>query len=139
MLKVHGDCCSCSVREGKAENWSCTGNGNPVLPNACLFPQDTVVALEALALYATKTFIKDGPDLQVSLSAEGFNQNIRVDKTNRLLLQTVELPAVPRDYIVRVQGHGCLFLQVSPAREKRSVWGKALTARGPLTLLLLQH
>ncbi|KFV53492.1 Alpha-2-macroglobulin-like 1, partial [Gavia stellata] len=73
--------------------------------------QDTVVALEALALYATKTFSKDGPDLQASLSSEGFNQNIRVDNTNRLLLQTVELPAIPRDYTVRVQGHGCLFLQ----------------------------
>ncbi|XP_076201906.1 alpha-2-macroglobulin-like protein 1 isoform X2 [Aptenodytes patagonicus] len=73
--------------------------------------QDTVVALEALALYATKTFSKDGPDLQASLSSEGFHQNIRVDNTNRLLLQTVELPAIPRDYTVRVQGHGCLFLQ----------------------------
>ncbi|XP_074009208.1 alpha-2-macroglobulin-like protein 1 [Numenius arquata] len=73
--------------------------------------QDTVVALEALALYATKTFSKDGPDLQASLSSEGFNQNIRVDSTNRLLLQTVELPAIPRDYTVHVQGHGCLFLQ----------------------------
>ncbi|KAF1428831.1 Alpha-2-macroglobulin-like protein 1, partial [Spheniscus magellanicus] len=73
--------------------------------------QDTVVALEALALYATKTFSKDGPDLQASLSSEGFHQNIRVDNTNRLLLQTVELPAIPQDYTVRVQGHGCLFLQ----------------------------
>ncbi|XP_074444944.1 alpha-2-macroglobulin-like protein 1 [Larus michahellis] len=73
--------------------------------------QDTVVALEALALYATKTFSKDGPDLQASLSSEGFNQNIRVDNTNCLLLQTVELPAIPRDYTVHVQGHGCLFLQ----------------------------
>ncbi|XP_056197787.1 alpha-2-macroglobulin-like protein 1 isoform X1 [Falco biarmicus] len=73
--------------------------------------QDTVVALEALALYATKTFSKDGPDLQASLSSEDFNQNIRVDNTNRLLLQTVQLPAIPRDYTVRVQGHGCLFLQ----------------------------
>ncbi|XP_010015515.1 PREDICTED: alpha-2-macroglobulin-like protein 1 [Nestor notabilis] len=73
--------------------------------------QDTVVALEALALYATKTFSKDGLDLQASLSSEGFHQNIRVDNTNRLLLQTVELPAIPQDYTVHVQGHGCLFLQ----------------------------
>ncbi|NXO51473.1 A2ML1 protein, partial [Aramus guarauna] len=73
--------------------------------------QDTVVALEALALYATKTFSKDGPDLEASLSSEGFNQNIQVDNTNRLLLQTVELPAIPQDYTVRVQGHGCLFMQ----------------------------
>ncbi|KAM6320650.1 alpha-2-macroglobulin-like protein 1 [Aegotheles albertisi] len=75
--------------------------------------QDTVVALEALALYATKTFSKDGPDLQVSLSSEGFNQNIQIDTTNRLLLQTVELPAIPQDYTVHVQGHGCLFLQAT--------------------------
>ncbi|KAM6292658.1 alpha-2-macroglobulin-like protein 1 [Porphyrio hochstetteri] len=73
--------------------------------------QDTVVALEALALYATKTFSKYDLDLQASLSSEGFSQNIRVDNTNRLLLQTVELPAVDQDYIVHVQGHGCLFLQ----------------------------
>ncbi|XP_068022133.1 alpha-2-macroglobulin-like protein 1 [Melanerpes formicivorus] len=86
--------------------------------------QDTVVALEALALYATKTFSKDGPDLQASLSSEGFNQNIRVDSTNRLLLQRVELPAGPQHYTVRVQGHGCLFLQavlryhIPPARSE---------------------
>ncbi|NXU86298.1 A2ML1 protein, partial [Xiphorhynchus elegans] len=73
--------------------------------------QDTVVALEALALYATKIFRKDGPDLQVSLTSKGFNQNFRVDNSNRLLLQTVELPDIPQDYTVRVQGHGCLFLQ----------------------------
>uniref|UniRef100_A0A672V7K3 Alpha-macroglobulin receptor-binding domain-containing protein n=1 Tax=Strigops habroptila TaxID=2489341 RepID=A0A672V7K3_STRHB len=82
--------------------------------------QDTVVALEALALYATKTFSKDGPDLQASLSSEGFNQNIRVDNTNRLLLQTVELPAIPQDYTVHVQGHGCLFLQVSMLNKRNT-------------------
>ncbi|NXD07213.1 A2ML1 protein, partial [Nothocercus nigrocapillus] len=73
--------------------------------------QDTVVALEALALYATKTFSKEGPNLQASLSSEGFSQNIQIDNTNRLLLQTVELPAIHREYHVHVQGHGCLLLQ----------------------------
>ncbi|XP_053925178.1 alpha-2-macroglobulin-like protein 1 isoform X2 [Cuculus canorus] len=85
--------------------------------------QDTVVALEALALYATKTFSKDVLDLQAYLSSEGFNQKIQVDNTNRLLLQTVELPATPQVYTVRVQGHGCIFLQailryhISPLRS----------------------
>ncbi|NWY20614.1 A2ML1 protein, partial [Aphelocoma coerulescens] len=73
--------------------------------------QDTVVALEALALYAATIFSKDSPDLQVSLTSKGFSQNFRVDKSNRLLLQTVELPAIAQDYTLRVQGHGCLFLQ----------------------------
>ncbi|NWY06645.1 A2ML1 protein, partial [Nothoprocta ornata] len=73
--------------------------------------QDTVVALEALALYATKTFSKEGPDLQASLSSKDFSQNIQINNTNRLLLQTVELATIHREYHVRVQGHGCLFLQ----------------------------
>ncbi|XP_016157373.1 PREDICTED: alpha-2-macroglobulin-like protein 1 isoform X4 [Ficedula albicollis] len=73
--------------------------------------QDTVAALEALALYATKIFSKDSPDLQVSLTSKGFSQNFQVDKSNRLLLQIVELPAIPQDYTLLVQGHGCLFLQ----------------------------
>nr|XP_021389580.1 alpha-2-macroglobulin-like protein 1 isoform X1 [Lonchura striata domestica] len=73
--------------------------------------QDTVAALEALALYATNIFSKDSPDLQVSLTSKGFSQNFRVDKSNRLLLQTVELPAIPQDYTLHVQGYGCLFLQ----------------------------
>lgn len=110
------------MREGKAKDWAYIGSRNPTFPDVFLSLQDTVVALEALALYATTIFSKDSPDLQVSLTSKGFSQNFQVDKSNRLLLQTVELPAIPQDYTLRVQGHGCLFLQVSPARKKKSVW-----------------
>ncbi|CAM5081771.1 unnamed protein product, partial [Eretmochelys imbricata] len=75
--------------------------------------QDTVVALEALALYALKTYSKDGPDLPASISSEGFSHEIQVDTTNRLLLQTAQLPAIPSSYTVQAQGHGCLFLQTT--------------------------
>ncbi|CAM4439331.1 unnamed protein product, partial [Lepidochelys olivacea] len=74
---------------------------------------DTVVALEALALYALKTYSKDGPDLPASISSEGFSHEIQVDTTNRLLLQTAQLPAIPSSYTVQAQGHGCLFLQTT--------------------------
>ncbi|CAM5078869.1 unnamed protein product, partial [Natator depressus] len=74
---------------------------------------DTVVSLEALALYALKTYSKDGPDLPASISSEGFSHEIQVDITSRLLLQTVQLPAIPSSYTVQAQGHGCLFLQTT--------------------------
>ncbi|XP_074858484.1 alpha-2-macroglobulin-like protein 1 [Carettochelys insculpta] len=75
--------------------------------------QDTVVALEALALYAIKTYSKDGTDLRASIFSEGFSHEIQVDNTNRLLLQTIELPAIPSSYTVQAQGLGCLFLQTT--------------------------
>uniref|UniRef100_A0A7M4F4Y3 Alpha-macroglobulin receptor-binding domain-containing protein n=1 Tax=Crocodylus porosus TaxID=8502 RepID=A0A7M4F4Y3_CROPO len=75
--------------------------------------QDTMVALEALAMYATKTFRKDGPDLRVSISSAGFRHRIRINNANRLLLQTLDLPDIPGSYTVQTQGRGCLFMQVS--------------------------
>ncbi|CAM4440150.1 unnamed protein product, partial [Lepidochelys olivacea] len=81
---------------------------------------DTVVALEALALYALKTYSKDGPDLPASISSEGFSHEIQVDTTNRLLLQTAQLPAIPSSYTVQAQGHGCLFLQNHPVIQHPS-------------------
>lgn len=77
-----------------------------------------MVALEALAMYATKTFRKDGPDLRVSISSTGFRHRIRINNANRLLLQTLDLPAIPGSYTVQTQGRGCLFMQVR--------WGKGL-------------
>ncbi|KFQ80132.1 Alpha-2-macroglobulin, partial [Phoenicopterus ruber ruber] len=86
--------------------------------------QDTVVALQALSLYATVTYAKSGAASKVTLRSGGdFQQDFQVDATNRLLLQRVALPQVPGEYSTEVSGEGCVYLQTSlrynvqPAQE----------------------
>ncbi|NXT03731.1 A2MG protein, partial [Jacana jacana] len=76
--------------------------------------QDTVVALQALAMYGAITYAKSGAASKVTLQSGGdFQQDFQVDPTNRLLLQRVALPRVPGDYSVEVSGNGCVYLQTS--------------------------
>ncbi|NWI96005.1 A2MG protein, partial [Pitta sordida] len=76
--------------------------------------QDTVVALQALSLYGAATYAKSGAASKVTLRSGGdFQQDFRVDPTNRLLLQRVPLPQVPGDYSMEVSGEGCVYLQTS--------------------------
>ncbi|KAK8754270.1 hypothetical protein OTU49_015223, partial [Cherax quadricarinatus] len=72
--------------------------------------QDTVVALQALALYATYTY--QGP-LYVVASVEGtdFSHSFNVTEDNRLLQQLVKLPVLPTAVSVTLQGQGCAVLQ----------------------------
>ncbi|XP_073402570.1 alpha-2-macroglobulin-like isoform X3 [Dendrobates tinctorius] len=73
--------------------------------------QDTVVALQALAKYAEKTFSDQG-DVTVAVSSKsGFLEQFHVDKNNRLLLQRATLSKIPEDYTVTGTGSGCVFVQ----------------------------
>ncbi|XP_075207727.1 alpha-2-macroglobulin-like [Anomaloglossus baeobatrachus] len=73
--------------------------------------QDTVVALQAMAMYAEKTFSDKG-DVNVAVTSKsGFLEQFHVDKNNRLLLQKATLTKVPEDYTATVTGSGCVFVQ----------------------------
>ncbi|XP_072844543.2 alpha-2-macroglobulin [Pogona vitticeps] len=74
--------------------------------------QDTVVALQALALYGALTFSKDSTGTGVALaSGENVLKQFQVDSANRLLLQCQALPKVPGDYDIQVTGDGCAYSQ----------------------------
>ncbi|XP_073402565.1 alpha-2-macroglobulin-like protein 1 isoform X2 [Dendrobates tinctorius] len=73
--------------------------------------QDTVVALQALALYAEAIFT-DKIDSTVTLTSnKGFQAQFRVKNDNRLLLQRSTLPDIPGEYTVTSSGNGCVYVQ----------------------------
>lgn len=76
--------------------------------------QDTVVALQALTLYATMTFSKNVAGTKVALKSGGNNvKEFHVDNTNRLLFQCQALPNVPGEYTVVVTGESCVYVQTT--------------------------
>ncbi|XP_043821770.1 alpha-2-macroglobulin-like isoform X2 [Dromiciops gliroides] len=76
--------------------------------------QDTVVALQALSRYGTATYSKRGKPAEVTIqSSGGFSEKFQVDSANRLLLQQVPLPGVPREYTAVAKGEGCVYLKTS--------------------------
>ncbi|KAM3912870.1 alpha-2-macroglobulin-like isoform 2-T3 [Leptodactylus fuscus] len=75
--------------------------------------QDTVVALQACALYGALTVSHDGPR-EVTLSLDNAQvAKFNVDDSNRLLLQKVSLSTVPGVYTATVRGPGCVYLQTN--------------------------
>ncbi|NWU82463.1 A2ML1 protein, partial [Onychorhynchus coronatus] len=77
--------------------------------------QDTVVALQALAKYATLTFGSHGDSrLAVTVtSPAGTVQDFALDHSNRLVLQRAALGELPGAYGLRVRGEGCALVQVT--------------------------
>ncbi|TRY74304.1 hypothetical protein DNTS_002941, partial [Danionella cerebrum] len=76
--------------------------------------QDTVVALHALSLYATKVFSLAGASsvtVQSSMGGEAYNFDVTND--NRLLYQEKPLKNVPGKYTVNVKGSACVSVQVA--------------------------
>ncbi|XP_062451350.1 alpha-2-macroglobulin-like protein 1 [Rhea pennata] len=75
--------------------------------------QDTVVALQALAKYATLTYSGNG-DLVVTVkSATGATQEFFLENNNRLVLQQGALHELPGQYVVQTRGQGCALVQVT--------------------------
>uniref|UniRef100_A0A672V767 Alpha-macroglobulin-like TED domain-containing protein n=1 Tax=Strigops habroptila TaxID=2489341 RepID=A0A672V767_STRHB len=74
--------------------------------------QDTVVALQALAKYAARTFSTSGQALVRVKSQRGFGKTFQVNRQKRLLVQQAALIEVPGQFLVQVHGSSCVFAQV---------------------------
>ncbi|XP_014740296.1 PREDICTED: alpha-2-macroglobulin-like protein 1 [Sturnus vulgaris] len=75
--------------------------------------QDTVVALQALAKYASLTSGSNG-DLTVTVtSPTGTVQDFVLDSSNRLVLQRAALAELPGTYRLQARGQGCALAQVT--------------------------
>uniref|UniRef100_A0A673K9X2 Alpha-2-macroglobulin-like n=1 Tax=Sinocyclocheilus rhinocerous TaxID=307959 RepID=A0A673K9X2_9TELE len=74
--------------------------------------QDTVVALQALSLYATKVFSSDGSST-VTVQSAGDTHLFDVNQDNKLLYQEQPLQNVPAKYSIEVKGSTCVSVQVA--------------------------
>uniref|UniRef100_A0A8C2EAG9 Alpha-2-macroglobulin-like n=1 Tax=Cyprinus carpio TaxID=7962 RepID=A0A8C2EAG9_CYPCA len=74
--------------------------------------QDTVVALQALSLYATKVFSSDGSST-VTVQSAGDTHLFDVNQDNKLLYQEKQLQNVPAKYSIEVKGSTCVSVQVA--------------------------
>ncbi|XP_016369007.1 alpha-2-macroglobulin-like [Sinocyclocheilus rhinocerous] len=74
--------------------------------------QDTVVALQALSLYATKVFSSDGSST-VTVQSAADTHHFDVNQDNKLLYQEKQLQNVPAKYSVEVKGSACVSVQVA--------------------------
>ncbi|XP_048017408.1 pregnancy zone protein [Megalobrama amblycephala] len=74
--------------------------------------QDTVVALQALSLYATKVFSSDGSST-VTVQSAGDSHHFEVNQDNKLLYQEKQLQNVPAKYSIEVKGSTCVSVQMS--------------------------
>ncbi|XP_056329990.1 alpha-2-macroglobulin-like [Danio aesculapii] len=73
--------------------------------------QDTVVALQALSLYATKVFSSDGSST-VTVQSAGDSHSFDVNQDNKLLYQEKQLANVPGKYSIEVKGSACVSVQI---------------------------
>uniref|UniRef100_A0A8C1T240 Alpha-2-macroglobulin-like n=1 Tax=Cyprinus carpio TaxID=7962 RepID=A0A8C1T240_CYPCA len=74
--------------------------------------QDTVVALQALSLYATKVFSSDGSST-VTVQSAADTHHFDVNQDNKLLYQEKQLQNVPAKYNIEVKGSTCVSVQVA--------------------------
>lgn len=83
-------------------------------------PQDTVVALQALAAFETHQH--QGPlSVTASVTAEGLTHSFTVNDDNKLLQQLVTLPTLPTNVTLGMEGQGCAIMQVMPQHHPHHV------------------
>ncbi|KAG2469590.1 MUG2 protein, partial [Polypterus senegalus] len=75
--------------------------------------QDTVMALQALSLYAAQTFKPDSSGTVTISSAQGFQTQFYLDQSNRLLYQEKAMFEIPGIYSIKAQGDACSFVQLA--------------------------
>ncbi|KAM4704398.1 alpha-2-macroglobulin-like [Rhinophrynus dorsalis] len=73
--------------------------------------QDTVVALQALALFGFLTVSHDASRKVVLNLGNSPVHEFHVEDSNRLLLQRVALPEIPGKYAAGITGPGCVYLK----------------------------
>uniref|UniRef100_A0A668AW68 Alpha-macroglobulin receptor-binding domain-containing protein n=1 Tax=Myripristis murdjan TaxID=586833 RepID=A0A668AW68_9TELE len=74
--------------------------------------QDTVVALQALALYSSQVFTPEGSSTVLAQSPSG-HLTFEVDPTNKLLYQEKRLKDVAGKYHLEVKGTACVAVQLA--------------------------
>ncbi|KAM6382877.1 LOW QUALITY PROTEIN: alpha-2-macroglobulin-like protein 1 [Alca torda] len=84
--------------------------------------QDTVVALQALAKYAAKTFSTSGQVLVRVKSQRGFEKAFEVTRQKRLLVQQAALTEVPGQFLVQAHGSSCIFAQTVLRYHEPAPW-----------------
>lgn len=89
-----------------------TGDGGQQETEHDSAPQDTVVALQALARYGAATYSPEGSTTVTVTSLGGLNKEFTVEQSNRLLYQEEPLGEVPGEYTIRAEGRSCVLAQV---------------------------
>uniref|UniRef100_A0A4W5JH62 Alpha-2-macroglobulin bait region domain-containing protein n=1 Tax=Hucho hucho TaxID=62062 RepID=A0A4W5JH62_9TELE len=91
--------------------------------------QDTVVALQALALYSTMVFSREGASTVTVQFPSGGQHLFEVNKNNKLLYQERALQDTEGKYSVEVKGSACASVQVSEDTPPNPMlyYGKELT------------
>ncbi|XP_053503783.1 alpha-2-macroglobulin [Ictalurus furcatus] len=100
--------------------------------------QDTVVALQALALYSTKVFSSDGSSTVTVKSEDGHSYTFDVNQNNKLLYQERSLQDVPGKYSIEVKGDTCVSVQTAlfynvPTPTQTSTLSIAVKTKGNCT------
>nr|XP_009674338.1 PREDICTED: murinoglobulin-1-like [Struthio camelus australis] len=94
-------------------------------------PMDTVVALQALAKYATLTYSGNRELVVTVRSTTGAAQEFLLENSNQLVLQQAALHKLPGQYAAQAHGQGCALLQVTALqRASRSEHRHLESTRG---------